>query len=47
MLIIRAAFAVLSNPALAEEWNKADAVLKRQVADALGTEKNGKPVIYA
>ena len=47
VLIIRAAFAVLSNPALAEEWNHADAVLKRQVADALGTEKNGKPVIYA
>ena len=47
VLLIRAAFAVLSNPALAEEWNHADAVLKRQVADALATEKNGKPVIYA
>ena len=46
ILLIRAAYAVLSNPTLADEWNAVDAQLTRQVADALATEKNGKPVIY-
>ena len=46
ILLIRAAFAMLSNPSIADEWNAVDALLTRQVADALATEKNGKPVIY-
>ncbi len=46
ILLVRAAYAVLSNPALAADWNKTDAKLNRQIADALATEKNGKPVIY-
>ena len=46
ILLVRAAYAVLSNPALADDWNKTDATLNRQIADALATEKNGKPVIY-
>ena len=44
--LVRAAFAVLSAPTLASEWNRIDAVLNRQVADALATEKNGRPVTY-
>ena len=46
ILLIRAAFAVLSNPDLAAVWNQTDAALRKQVADALATEANGKPVIY-
>ena len=46
ILLIRAAFAVLSNPDLAAVWNQTDATLRKQVADALATEANGKPVIY-
>ena len=46
ILLIRAAFALLSNPSMVEEWNAVDTLLTRQVADALATEKNGKPVIY-
>jgi hypothetical protein len=46
ILLIRAAFAVLSKPAMADEWNAIDAKLRKQVADALATEANGKPVIY-
>ena len=46
ILLIRAAFAVLSEPALAAVWNKADAKLNQQVEDALKTEQNGAPVIY-
>ena len=46
ILLIRAAYALLSNPALADEWNGIDALVTRQVADALATDKTGKPVIY-
>jgi len=46
ILLIRAAFAVLSDPSLAAVWNKADAKLKQQVEDALKTEQNGAPVVY-
>ena len=46
ILLVRAAFAVLSTPTLADEWNRADARLNRQIADAFATETNGKPVIY-
>ena len=46
ILLIRAAFAMLSSPSIAEEWNAVDALLTHEVADALATEKNGKPVIY-
>ena len=46
ILLIRAAFAILSKPAMADEWNAIDAKLRKQVADALATEANGKPVIY-
>lgn len=46
ILLIRAAFAVLSNPDLAAVWNQTDATLRKQVADAQATEANGKPVIY-
>ena len=31
---------------MADEWNAIDAKLRKQVADALATEANGKPVIY-
>ena len=46
ILLIRAAFAVLSDPSLAAVWNKADARVRQQVEDALKTEQNGAPVIY-
>ena len=46
ILLVRAAFAVLSDPALAAEWNKADVKVRQQVEDALKTEQNGAPVIY-
>ncbi|OQA84593.1 MAG: hypothetical protein BWY31_02387 [Lentisphaerae bacterium ADurb.Bin242] len=46
ILLIRAAYAVLSDPALGRVWNKADAKLVKQTADVLATEKNGKPVVY-
>ncbi len=46
IVVIRAAFAVLSKPELADEWNGADRKLVRQIHDALLTEKNGKPVVY-
>lgn len=46
ILLIRAAYAVLSDPALAAKWNGIDAKLIQQTADALATEKSGRPVIY-
>ena len=46
ILLIRAAFAVLSDKKLAKEWNKADALLAKQVEDALDSDASGKPVSY-
>ena len=46
ILLIRAAFAVLSDKKLAKEWNKADALLAKQVEDALASDASGKPVSY-
>ncbi len=46
ILLVRAAYAVLSDPSLARVWNKVDAKLVKQTSDVLATEKNGKPVVY-
>lgn len=46
ILLVRAAFAVLSQVELADEWNAIDLTLKQQIADALSSEANGKKVIY-
>ncbi len=47
IILIRAALAVLQNPALGKIWNEADATLNQQVKAALESEKNGKPAIFA
>lgn len=46
ILLIRAAFAVLSQVELADEWNAIDLTLKQQISDAINSEANGKKVIY-
>ncbi len=46
ILLVRAAYAVLSEPSLVRVWNKIDAKLVKQTSDVLATEKNGKPVVY-
>jgi len=45
-LLIRAAFAVLAEPPLAELWNVLDARLVKRTAEILATDKSGKPVLY-
>lgn len=45
ILLIRAAYAVLSNPALGCDWNQIDAKLVKLTAAVLATEKNGRPVV--
>ena len=44
ILTIRAAFAVLSEPSLAPQWNAIDAKVTAQVASALESDKTRKPV---
>ena len=44
ILSIRAAFAVLSDPSLAPQWNAIDAKVTAQVAAALEADKTKKPV---
>lgn len=43
---VRAAYAVLSNPALAAEWNKASADILVQSRAALESARTGKPVNF-
>ena len=44
--LIRAAFEVLSKPELADIWIKADASIRKKVAAALETEKNGAVALF-
>lgn len=46
ILLIRAAYAVLCDKKLIKAWNGADALLNRQIEDALATDGNGTPVVY-
>ena len=44
ILTVRAAFAVLSDPSLAPQWNAIDAKVTAQVAAAIESDKTKKPV---
>ena len=46
ILTIRAAFAVLSDPSLAPQWNAIDAKVTAQVAAAIESDKTRKPVCF-